>query len=41
MSVLKNPDGWREIPRIVESFGMGYRIKFRGGFFDHMYGELI
>ena len=32
------PDDWREIPRIVESFGMGYRIKFRGGFFNHMYG---
>ena len=31
------PDDWREIPRIVESFGMEYRIKF-SGLFDHMYG---
>jgi len=32
------PDDWREIPRMVRSFRMGYRIRFRGGFFDHMYG---
>ena len=31
------PDDWREIPRIVKSFGMGYKIKFRGRF-EHMYG---
>ncbi len=31
------PDDWREIPRIVESFRVGYRIKF-SGLFNHMYG---
>jgi len=31
------PDDWREIPRMVESFRMGYRIRF-SGLFDHMYG---
>ena len=31
------PDDWREIPRMVESFRMGYRIRF-SVLFDHMYG---
>ena len=31
------PDDWREIPRMVRSFRMGYRIRF-SGLFDHMYG---
>ena len=31
------PDDWREIPRMVRSFRMGYRIRF-SVLFDHMYG---
>lgn len=31
------PDDWREIPRIVQSFGVKYHLRF-STFFDHMYG---
>jgi len=32
------PDDWQVIPRIIRSFEVGYRVKFRGGFFEHVYG---
>lgn len=32
------PDDWQVIPQIIRSFEVGYRVKFRGGFFEHVYG---
>lgn len=31
------PDDWREIPSVIRSFGMGYKMRF-SGLFDHVYG---
>lgn len=32
------PDDCQVIPKIIRGFGVGYRVKFQGGFFEHVYG---